>query len=149
MPENLLIPRDCRVVVGDGRKALVMRNHGAPLACDLRIEEVFNAPRNPSTAEQGADRPGRAIGFDGRRAGMGQSDWHEMAEQSFAREVARAVDRLREAESVPALILVAPPKTLAELRRDLSPRSREIVIAEIAKDLTGHPASEIQRALVG
>lgn len=149
MPENLMIPHDCVVVVGDGRKALVLRNHGNPLACDLRVEEVFNAPENPSTAEQGADRPGRAMGFEGRRSGVGQTDWHELSEQSFAKDVARAVEGLVTERAAPAVILVAPPKTLAELRRNISTKTRDIVVAEIAKDLTGHPAPEIQRLLAG
>lgn len=149
MAENLMIPHDCVVVVGDGRKALVLRNHGNPLACDLRIEEVFSAPANPSTADQGADRPGRAMGFDGRRSGVGQTDWHELSEQSFARDVARALEGLVAERETPAVILVAPPRTLAELRRSISDKTREIVMAEIAKDLTGHPAHDIQRLLAG
>ncbi|MCG6122172.1 MAG: host attachment protein [Microvirga sp.] len=149
MSENLIIPHDGVVVVGDGRKALVLRNWGHPLACDLRVEEVFNAPDNPATAEQGADRPGRAMGFDGRRSGVEQTDWHELSEQSFARDVARAVEGLIGAKRATAIILVAPAKTLAELRRALSSKTREIIVAEIAKDLTGHPVAAIQRLLVG
>ncbi|TVR09497.1 MAG: host attachment protein [Salinarimonadaceae bacterium] len=143
-----MIPKDCIVVVGDGRKALVLRNHGNPLACDLRVEEVFSTAADPSTTEQGAEGGARAVKIDGRRSGGGQTDWRELSEQSFAKDVARAVEGLVEERGAPALVVVAPPKTLAELRRDLAPKVRQIVLAEVAKDLTGHPVAEIQRLLV-
>ena len=57
MTERLMIPHECRVVVGDGRKVLVLCNHGSPLAPDLRVEDVFKAPANPATRDQGTDKP--------------------------------------------------------------------------------------------
>ncbi|HSP24762.1 MAG TPA: host attachment protein [Saliniramus sp.] len=149
MSEQLMIPHDCRVVVGDGRKVLVLRNHGNPLACDLRVEEVFSAPENPPTHEQGTDRPGRATVNNGRRGGMEQSDWHQLAEQRFAKEVAATLEHMRRERGVDNFIVVAPPKTLAELRQHMTPQTRQVVIAEIAKDLTRHPIDDIQRLLTG
>jgi protein required for attachment to host cells len=147
MAEGLMIPHECRVVVGDGRKVLVLRNHGSPIAPDLRVEDVFNAPDNPATSEQGTDRPGRAMGVDARRSGMEQSDWHQLAEQRFAKEIAEMLERIRRERDVKSFVLVAPPKILAELRQDISHQVREIVVAEVAKDLTGHPVPDIQRNL--
>ncbi len=149
MSEELMIPHQCRVVVGDGRKVLILCNHGNPLDCDLRVEEVFTAPDNPPTREQGSDRPGRGFGSGGRRSGMEQSDWHELSEQKFAREVADTLEKLRRERNVEALVIVAPPKTLAELRQDMSQQCRQIIVAEVAKDLTRHPVPDIQRHLVG
>jgi protein required for attachment to host cells len=48
-----------------------------------------------------------------------------------------------------ALIVVAPPKTPAELRAAFHPDVKAYIIAEINKDLTRHPAGEIERHLVG
>jgi protein required for attachment to host cells len=147
MAEGLMIPHECRVVVGDGRKVLVLRNHGSPIAPDLRVEDVFKAPDNPATSEQGTDRPGRAPGVDARRSGMEQSDWHQLAEQRFAKEIAETLERIRRERGVKSFVLVAPPKILAELRQDVSHQVRDIVVAEVAKDLTGHPVPDIQRNL--
>jgi len=147
MTERLMIPHECRVVVGDGRKVLVLCNHGSPLAPDLRVEDVFKAPANPATRDQGTDKPGRAMGVDGRRSGVGQPDWHEMAEQRFAKEIAETLERIRREREIKAFILVAPPKILAELRQDISHQVRDIVVAEVAKDLTGHPVPDIQQNL--
>ena len=46
-----------------------------------------------------------------------------------------------------ALIVVAPPKTLAELRNAFHPDVKACIIAEINKDLTKHPLDEIEKHL--
>ena len=50
-------------------------------------------------------------------------------------------------KNVPALIIAAPPKTLAELRRTFHPEVTKLIIAEIDKDLTHHPVYDIERRL--
>lgn len=46
-----------------------------------------------------------------------------------------------------ALIVVAPPRTLAVLRKRFGRAVRERIVAEIGKDLTNHPVSEIAAIL--
>ena len=52
------IPHNALVFVGDGRKALFLRNEGDETFPDLQTEKVFE-DENPSSHEQGTDRPGR------------------------------------------------------------------------------------------
>ena len=47
-----------------------------------------------------------------------------------------------------ALIVVAPPKTLAELRNAFHPDVKAYIGAEINKDLTRHPLGEIEKHLI-
>ncbi|MEE7504785.1 host attachment protein [Methylobacterium sp. C33D] len=140
---RLMIPHGGYVLVCDGRKALVLRNEGGPLAADLRLQRGFAAPPNPPTHEQGTDRPPR-VRLGGSRSAIEQTDWHDLAERRFASEVAQVLDTV---DPIPALVLVAPPRTLAELREVLSARLRSAIIAEVGKDLTKHPVDEIQRHL--
>ena len=49
--------------------------------------------------------------------------------------------------NVPALVVVAPPKTLADLRNAFHADVKARVIAEINKDLTKHPVGEIETHL--
>jgi protein required for attachment to host cells len=141
---NLKIPHGGYVVVGDGRRALVLRNEGHALHLALRVQHVFEAPPNPPTREQGTDRPPRVRQGEHRSA-IEQTDWHAIAEERFADEVAAALDRI--ADAIPALIVVAPPRTLASLRHALSERLKRVVIAEIDKDLTKLSIEEIGRRL--
>jgi protein required for attachment to host cells len=45
------------------------------------------------------------------------------------------------------IVIVAPPRTLGEIRKDLSKKAREKVMGELHKDLTRHPLPEIEKAL--
>jgi len=135
------------VVVADGRKVLFLHNQGDEAILDLRVrgERIQD---NPSTGEQGADRPGRAFATSGSgRSAMGQTDWHQIAEDKFAAEVARDINEAALANEFKELIIVAPPKALAELRTHLHKEAQGRVVAEIDKDLTKHPVEEIQKIL--
>ena len=50
-------------------------------------------------------------------------------------------------KKVPALIVVAPPRTLADLRSAFHADVQARIVAEINKDLTKHPVDEIERHL--
>jgi protein required for attachment to host cells len=144
----LKIPNNALVFVGDGRKALFLRNHGDAKFPNLRTEKVFEE-ENPSTHEQGSDRPGRLreAALAGRRSAVEPTDWHDIEEHRFARKVAAAMEQMVRASQAKALIVVAPPKTLAELRNAFAPDVKACIIAEISKDLTKHPLEEIEKHL--
>jgi len=86
---------------------------------------------------------------DGRKAlfAMEQTDWQEIGEQRFARTIADALENLARDRDIPGFVIVAPPRTLAELRRVINSSVKDRVIAEIDKDLTGHPVGDIERHL--
>ena len=147
MTIKLRIPHDAWVFVGDGRKALFLRNEGDERFPNLKVEIVLE-DEIPPTRELGTDRPGRAFaGVGARRAGMDQTDWHELEERDFARQAAQALENVVRARKAKSLIVVAPPRTLAELRQAWHNDVRQAVIAEIDKDLTGHPVDRIERLL--
>jgi protein required for attachment to host cells len=144
---DLRIPHDAYVFVGDGRKALVLRNEGNPQHPNLKTEQVF-ANDNPPTREQGTDKPGRSYASIGsRRSAMEQADWHEIEEQRFAKDVADTLYALVRERNVEALVIAAPPKILAELRKAMHQEVARRVIAEVDKDLTNQPINEIEKVL--
>lgn len=144
----LKIPHNALVFVGDGRKALFLRNDGDAKFPNLRTERVFEA-ENPPTREQGSDRPGRVseAAVAGRRSAVESTDWHDIEEQRFARTVAAAMEQMVRTSEAKALIVVAPPKTLAELRSAFHSDVKACIIAEINKDLTKHSIGEIEKHL--
>ena len=145
----LRIPHDAFVFVGDGRKALFLRNEGDAQFLNLKTERVFT-DRNPPTHEQGTDRPGRAFSSVGPgRSGVTQTDWHDLEEHRFATEVAAVLERVVRERSVEALVVVAPPRALADLRKAFQPGVKKKIIAEIDKDLTKHPIDQIEKHLAG
>jgi protein required for attachment to host cells len=145
---KLSIPHDAVVFVGDGQKALFLRNTGDVKYPNLITENVFT-DENPPTHEQGTDRPGRVFkrAATNRRSSVEITDWHELEKHRFVEHVAAAIEKLVRAERVKALVIVAPPRTLAQLRRAFHVDVKKRIIAEVDKDLTKHPISEIEKHL--
>lgn len=145
MNKKVSVPNGALVVVADYGKALLIRNNGSPVAPSLEVCKVLDAPENPPTHEQGTDRPGRA--FSGsHRSAVEHTDWHGLAGARFMAETAEAIESMS-AEGYEAIVLVAPPKALADLRSAISANVRATVIGELDKDLTGMPVDEIARHL--
>jgi protein required for attachment to host cells len=90
---KLAIPHDAIVFVGDGRKALFLRNDGDEKFPNLKTEQVF-ADENPPTHEQGTDKPGSAFARASthRRSSVEQTDWHHLEEHRFVERVAAALE---------------------------------------------------------
>ena len=84
-----------------------------------------------------------------RRSAMEPTDWHEIEKHRFARHVAAAMEELVRARNITALVVAAPPRTLAELRDAFHADVKARIIAEFDKDLTKHPVAEIGQHLVG
>lgn len=147
---DLKIPHDAFVFVGDGRKAIFLRNEGDAMFPNLKTKQVF-VDENPLSHEQGTERPGRVSkGLQtGGRSAVEPTDWHMLEEQHFVRMVAAAMERLVRASKVRKLIVVAPPRTLAELRVAFHPDVKACIVAEVNKNLTRHPVGEIERHLTG
>jgi protein required for attachment to host cells len=142
------IPHNAFVFVGDGTKALVLRNEGDAQILNLKTERVFN-DANPLTHEQGTDRPGRAFSsVGGMRSSVNQTDWHKLEEHRFAGEIAAMLERIVRERGVEALVVVAPPRALADLRKAFHPNVKRKIIAEIDKDLTKHPVDQIEKHLM-
>ena len=147
---KLKIPHEAFVIVGDGRKAIFLRNEGDEKFPNLKVEQVFEDD-NPPTRDQGSDRPGHLGKVLGscRRSAFETSDWHDLGEHRFAKTVAAAIEQLVRSRKASALVIVAPPRTLADIRGALHADVASCVIAEINKDLTRHPVGEIEKHLTG
>jgi protein required for attachment to host cells len=140
------VSHDSLILVGDGQKALFLRNRGNAQRIDLVVERIFEQD-NPPTREQGTDRPGRSIASPPgvARSAMEEVDWHHIAKERFASELAEALYRHALANRFEKLIVIAPPKILGNLRKAFHAEVADRVVAEIPKVLTSHPISEIEK----
>jgi protein required for attachment to host cells len=147
--DKLSIPQDALIFVGDGQRALFLRNKGDSKFPNLRVERVFAEP-DPPTHDQGTDRPGRAFQSVGSgRSSVEATDWHRLEKNVFADHVAAALEKLVQGGGVKAIVVVAPPRTLAELRHAFHADVTSKIIAEVGKDLAKHPVWDIEKHLVG
>jgi len=148
---KIALPHDAFVFVGDGRKALFLRNEGDEKYANLVTERVLKGEVNPPSHEQGSDRPGRVYMSAGvaSRSSVESPDWHEIEEHRFAERAAEALEAIVRERGAPALVIAAPARTLADLRRCLHNDVKAKVIAEIDKDFTKIPVWEIEKHIVG
>ncbi|MHA3841239.1 host attachment family protein [Sphingomonas aestuarii] len=143
----MLIPNDTFIVVADGRKMLFFRNDGDAQNPNLVVERKREQD-NPSDGDQGTDRPGRSFSSVGPgRSAYEETDFHQLEEDRFAAETAELLKKRALNNDFEKLIIVAPPKTLGELRKHYHKEVESRLIGEIDKSLTGHPVEDIESAL--
>jgi protein required for attachment to host cells len=155
------IPHNAYVLVADGRKLLFFRNEGDADYPKLEVE-MEREQENPKDSDQGTDQPGRtfsgAQGGDPRSGGLGatagagrsaysETDFHQLEEDRFAHEAADMLKKKALANAFEQLIVVAPPKTLGELRKHYHKEVESRIAGEVAKDLTNMPVAEIEKIL--
>lgn len=140
------IPHDGFVLVADGRKSLFFRNEGDAEFPNLALDDK-EIERNPDHHEQATDLAGQASSTV--MGTMGESDIHQHEEDRFAAETAEMLKRRALRGDYDALIVVAPPRTLGELRRHYHKEVEKRLVAELPKDLTNVPVAEIEEILQG
>ena len=139
------IPHDALVLVGDGERAIFLRNHGTVMDPSLAVEDMFEQ-NNPPTREQGTDRPTRgANSFP--RGNIDQTDWHQLNEERFASKIADKLYHLAHANRFSRLVIVAPPKILGALRHSFHKEVLDRIEAEVPKELASASVTNIRREL--
>ena len=145
---KLAVPHDAFVFVGDGRKALFLRNEGDEKYANFVTEQVMADEPNPATHDQGTDRPGRVSSGTARSA-VETTDWHDIEEHKFAQRAASALEKIVRDRAAPALVIAAPARTLVDLRKVLHDDVKSRIMAEIDKDFTHMPVWDIEKHIVG
>lgn len=149
MSKKLALPHGAWIVVADGRRALFLHNDGDDVYPNLRTDRVLEHD-NPSTRDQGSDRPGRYPDTaESHRSAFEQTDWHRLEEERFLGQVADVLKEGVNGGRCDKIVLVAPPSALGVLRKALDRQVSGRIIAEIGKDLTNQPVPDIEQALTG
>ena len=136
------------VLVTDGRKTLFFRNHGDVNQIDLRTE-AHDERQDASDGEMKTD----GAGSIGQSAGYGRStyeetDFHQLEEDRWAKTAAEGVNKRALSNDFDALAIIAPPRTLGELRKQLHKEAARRVVCEVPKEMTGHTIPAIEALLV-
>jgi len=151
------LPHDSYILVADGRKMLFFRNEGDADYPNLQVVTA-SEQRDAKDREMKTDAPGRtfddnAAGRDlagpgASRSGYEETDFHQLEEDRFAADAAAMLRERALRGEYEALVVVAPPHTLGELRKHYHKEVERRLLGELAKDLTGHPTGEIEKILI-
>lgn len=141
-------PRTWYVITDGGRARVVRRQRDEPDAFETDREFV-SAEIHSKTRDMGAERPGRVHESSGsaHHAVEPRQDLHRAEKRSFVGEVAAALNEANARDAFDRLILVAPAHALEWLNEALDAGTRRKVAAELQKDLTKTPNSELGKHL--
>lgn len=133
------------VLVADGEKALFLENVTDNLNPNLQVR-LEQHQENPPNSEQKSDTAGRrSDGISQARSAVSEADWHQLQKDRFADELAGMLYERVHRGQFSRIVLVAPPKTLGELRTKLHPEVTACVVGEVHKTLTNHPLDQIEK----
>jgi protein required for attachment to host cells len=127
------IPHNALVVVADGTGARFFRNagHGDTVALSAEGEVT---PANLRDDGPAGKRPT-------------ESSPQETDEATFAKQLAHELNRRAYRGDFAALVLIADPQTLGQIRPTLHQEVQERLVVEVGKTLTKASVREIQNAL--
>lgn len=134
------------IMAVDGAKMLLFRNDGDAIRPALTTVE-HREIADPPSREQGTDTPGRTFASVGRRrSAYSETDWQRQTESRFAADAAGTL-AAKAAEEKSGIVVIAPPRTLGELRKHYDAAVKTRLLAEIGKDLAGHSTDDIVGAV--
>lgn len=128
------INADTLMVMADGQKAIFLKNTAAD--GDIRLQQlcIMSLKTEPSR-KLGRDRPGHSqIRSDSHRTSYVQPDYHQIVEDRFLGSVAKGITQFLKLGDFHDIMLVAEPRAIGVLRRQMDEATKEFIRAEITKD---------------
>ena len=141
------IPHDSFVLVADGRKSLFFRNEGDADFPNLAVEREGGRRQSRPITSRRATLPAAPPTRSAAR--WRRSISTQLEEDRFAAATAAMLKERALSNDYEALVVVAPPATLGELRKHYHKEVEKRLVAEVPKDLVNVPVAEIEKILPG
>ena len=130
------IPKNAIVAVADGEILNLFRNDG---------EE--SDPKLVAMADTAISTENKGSGGRHQSSSANPSE-SQQNEDSFAAGTAAMLNKRVLDGKIDALIIVAAPRTLGELRKHYHKALSAVLVGEISKDLTGHSLADVESAVI-
>ena len=145
----MALPNQALVLVADGRKMLFLRNHGDEDMIDLRTE-AHDERQDRKDSDIKTDAPGaQQQSFGYGRSTYEETDFHQLDEDNWAKDAAEELKKRALRNDFAALAIIAPPKVLGVLRKELHKEVEKRVVLTLNKEMTDRPIPDIEELLVG
>ncbi len=133
------------LVADSGRARIFLAEMPVTALTPIYNELHFEGRKKPSEID--TDRPSSKQNDSGASHSFaGECSSYE--EDSYARALCKLLDKARRGEKFTALVLVAPPHFLCELRKHLSPACSKILINSHPKDLVKNSDADVLSTLL-
>ena len=143
------LPHNALVLVADGRKLLFFRNHGDEEQIDLRTE-AHDERQDRKDRDLRTDAPGlvqQSAGYG--RSTYEETDFQRQEEDRWIRDAAEELKRRALRNDFDALAIVAPPRALGILRKELHKEVERRLVCAVNKEMSGRPIPDIEGLLYG
>lgn len=130
----MLLPHGTVIAIVDGEKFNLFRNVGTEAAPDLA---ELDSPKLDSHNHSGSSH----------HSSSGNHDSTLVAEDAHAIAATEWLNSQVLGHKIEHLVVIAPPRTLGEMRPHYHKLTERALLTELAKDLSGHKGSEILAAL--
>jgi protein required for attachment to host cells len=131
----MMLPNGATVAVADGETLSLFKNGGHESGVAL---SAMPAP----------ELDGGNAGSGGRHHSSGANpDDKTQAEDGFAASSAAWLNKQVLDGKISALVVIAAPRTLGELRKHYHKQLQAVLVGELSKDLAGRPVGEIEAAI--
>ncbi|MET3925457.1 host attachment protein [Devosia sp. 2618] len=130
----MMLPKGTTVAVADGEKLNIFRNSG----------DEANLKLAPTTL---SDVDAESSGSGSRQDSSGNPDGNQSAEDGFSAGIVAMLNKSVLDGKVHGLVVIAAPRALGEMRKHYHKTLSSKLLAEIAKDLTGHSVSDVEAAI--
>jgi len=141
------IPNNALVLVLDGRKLLFFRNRGDENQIDLRTE-AHDERYDRKDSEIKTDAPGatgQSMGYG--RDTMDETDFHQQEEDRWVKDAAEDLRMRALHNDFDALCIIAPPRALGVLRKELHKEVERRIFCTINKEMSGRPIPDIEQLI--
>jgi protein required for attachment to host cells len=130
----MILPAGTTVAVADGKQLVLLRNTGG---------DALKLTAQPKPSLSGDNKSGGAH----HGSSAANPDDSRLEEDSFAAATAEWLNREVQAGRIADLVVVAPAKTLGELRKHYHKTLEAKLVGELSKDLVNSPIPEIEEVL--
>ena len=145
----MALPNLALVLVADGRKMLLVRNHGDEHQIDLRTE-AHDERQDSKDSELKTDAAGAGSQSAGHgRPAMEETDYHQQEEDRWVKDTAAELKKRALRNDFNALAIIAPPKALGVLRKELHKEVEKRIVVTLNKEMTDRPIPDIEDLLAG
>jgi protein required for attachment to host cells len=134
------------IVAADSSRARILQVAGRDEL--VEVESLVNPDGRMDNRELTTDAHPRLRGRAGPGSDRQETSAQEHATELFAKRVGLYLDKARNEHRYDELVLVAPPKFLGALRKELGKEVEKLVAEELPKDLSWFNARELERYLM-
>jgi len=128
------LPNGATVAVADGEKFNLFRNAG-----DEAGLKLVALPHDDVDDHKGSSA--------GRSGSSANPDGGQDQEDGFSAGVAQLLNKKVLDGRITDLLVIAAPRTLGALRKHYHAKLSQVLVGEIAKDLTGHALHDLETAI--